>query len=499
MYLSLQLKPKNISNNSFIYRASVFVIPLIFAVLVGVALRKFNSIAISIIIPILVYFPLTEIYIQIINYILTKFTKAKIIPKLDLLDGIPDELATFVVIPTIIDNAKKVNELMGKLEVYYIANKSKNIYFALLGDAKASQNQKELYDEEVETAGLEAVKKLNDKYKTDGFPIFHFLYRNRVWNSSEKCYLGWERKRGLLNQFNNYLINNMNANSEKMKVCNEINGIPSFRTNTIANENNIPKIKYIITLDSDTNLVLDSAFELIGAMAHILNKPKLGKNNDVVVEGHALMQPRVGIDLESSHKNIFTKIYAGLGGVDSYSNAISDIYQDNFDEGIFTGKGIYDLSIFHNVLNNTFPENTVLSHDLLEGSYLRCALVNDIVLLDGYPSKYTASMSRSHRWIRGDWQIIGWLGKHNPLNALSKFKILDNLRRSLIPVMAFLSILVSTIIIFMKDFAGDRVTNNSSYLIYAISLVAITMPTIIDIFNYIVFKKDVEKRIYKCI
>lgn len=472
----------------------------------------FSTIAVTIVLSILIYLPITEVYVQVINYILTKFTKAKLIPKLDFLDGIPKEDATFVVIPTIVDSQKKVNDLMKKLEVYYTANKSKNIYFALLGDAKKSQNEKEFYDEEVEIAGLDAVKKLNEKYKTEGFPIFHFLYRNRVWNVSEKCYLGWERKRGLLNQFNAFLINKRQIDTSVgaglVSTRNELSQIKNhFRTNTLANENNIPKIKYIITLDSDTDLVLDSAFELIGAMAHILNKPKLGKNKDIVVEGHALMQPRVGIDLDSSNKSIFTKIYAGLGGVDSYSNAISDIYQDNFDEGIFTGKGIYDLEVFHEVLKDEIPENTVLSHDLLEGSYLRCALVNDIILLDGYPYKYNASMGRNHRWIRGDWQIVRWLGKNiktcsdgalgkpqkkkNPLNTLSKFKILDNLRRSLIPIFAFITILVSVILKLYK--------NVSMYPAIVVALAAITMPTIIDILNYIIFKKDVRKRFYKCI
>lgn len=495
----------------------MFLIPLIITFGLGVYVSTFSTIAIAIIVSILMYISITEIYVQIINYILTKTTKAKLIPKLDFLDGIPKEDATFVVIPTIIDSAKKVNELVKKLEIYYIANKSENIYFALLGDAKKSQNEKEFYDEEVENAGLEAVRKLNEKYKTEGFPIFHFLYRNRVWNASEKCYLGWERKRGLLNQFNNYLMNHINSNSDKMEcktIGNDAHVVPyynissnHFKTNTLANEPNIPKIKYIITLDSDTNLVLDSAFELIGAMAHILNKPKLGKNRDIVVEGHALMQPRVGIDLESSKKSIFTKIYAGLGGVDSYSNAISDIYQDNFDEGIFTGKGIYDLEVFYEVLKDEIPENTVLSHDLLEGSYLRCALVNDIILLDGYPSKYNAAMGRNHRWIRGDWQIVRWLGrnikivgadapvrppkKKNPLNALSKFKILDNLRRSLVSVFAFALILVSAILKLYKDIP--------MYPMVLVALVAITMPTIIDILNYIIFKKDVRKWIYKCI
>lgn len=519
MYIGLQLKPKLKKNNALKYILSVYLIPLILTFCIGAYISMFNTVWVAIILSILIYLPITEIYVQIINYILTKFTKAKLIPKLDFLNGVPKEEATFVVIPTIVDSAKKVNELMQKLEVYYIANKSENLYFALLGDAKKSQNEKEFYDEEVEKAGLEAVKRLNEKYKNETFPIFHFLYRNRLWNPKEKCYLGWERKRGLLTQFNSVLLQKMeivgNETSVVPKSSSNVAKINHFKTNTLANEQNIPKIKYIITLDSDTNLSLDSAFELIGAMAHILNKPKLSKNRDVVIEGHALMQPRIGIDLESSKKSIFTKIYAGLGGVDSYSNAISDIYQDNFDEGIFTGKGIYDLEVFSEVLKNEIPENTVLSHDLLEGSYLRCALVNDIILLDGYPSKYNAYMGRNHRWIRGDWQIVRWLCKNikivgadvpvrppkkrNPLNTLSKFKILDNLRRSLIPIFAFLSILVSTIFIFMNDVVGVASLGDPSYLIYTIALVAITMPTIIDILNYIIFKKDVRKRFYKCI
>ena len=464
-----------------------FLIPLILVILLGIYLKTFMSIGIAVLCCILSYIPFTEIYIQIANYILSKTTKTKMVPKLDFLNGIPEEYATFVVIPTIVDSAKKVNELMEKLEIYYIANKSKNIFFALLGDTKASKNEKEFYDEEVINAGLEAVKRLNEKYKTDSFPIFHFLYRNRLWNSSEKCYLGWERKRGLLSQFNNFLVNKLLGFNER------IDSQKGFRTNTIANEENVPQIKYIITLDSDTNLVLESASELIGAMAHILNKPVLNKNRDLVIEGHALMQPRVGIDLEASSKSAFTKIYAGLGGVDSYSNAISDIYQDNFDEGIFTGKGIYDLQIFYDVLNDEIPENTVLSHDLLEGSYLRCALVNDIVLLDGYPSKYNAAMGRNHRWIRGDWQIIRWIGKKiinknnekksNPLNGLSKFKILDNLRRSLIPIFAFILILVSAILKLFK--------NVLLYPVFWLGIITIIMPTIIDVLNYIIFKKDV--------
>ena len=172
---------------------------------------------------------------------------------------------------------------------------------------------------------------------------------------------------------------------------------------------------YLITLDSDTDLVLNSAFELIGAMAHILNKPEIKDGR--VVDGYGLIQPRVGVNIDVSYKNAFTKIFAGSGGIDSYTNAISDTYQDNFGEGIFTGKGIFNLKAYSKILKNEIPENTVLSHDLLEGCYLRCGLSSDILLMDGYPAKYTSFMSRLSRWIRGDWQIIGWL-KNKKMNMV---------------------------------------------------------------------------------
>ncbi len=256
--------------------------------------------------------------------------------------------------------------------------------------------------------------------------------------------------------------------------------------------NELPKIKYIITLDADTNLVLNSGLELIGAISHILNKAELNKTHDAVINGHALIQPRVGIDLVSARKSLFTKIYAGSGGVDPYANAISDIYQDNFKEGIFTGKGIYDLEVFSTVLKEEIAENTVLSHDLLEGSYLRCALANDILLLDGYPYKYDAYMKRQSRWIRGDWQILRWIMpkiknrtgiiKKNPLNALSKFKILDNLRRSLVEIFVILTIIaIST----LKISLGIKV-----WPIFTLMLITLLMPTIIELISYIIKKED---------
>ena len=181
--------------------------------------------------------------------------------------------------------------------------------------------------------------------------------------------------------------------------------------------------------------MLNSAFELVGAMAHILNKPEI--KDGKVIDGYGLIQPRVGVNINVSYKNAFTKIFAGSGGIDSYTNAISDTYQDNFGEGIFTGKGIFDIQSYSKILKNEIPINTVLSHDLLEGCYLRCGLASDILLMDGYPTKYTSFMSRLSRWIRGDWQIAKWF-KNKKLNVLSKFKILDNLRRSLFEIFTIL-------------------------------------------------------------
>ena len=414
------------------YIATIVILTIVISALISQALTK--ELAKRILFTILLLIPISEIVIQTIQYILGKVVKPKLIPKMKLKNGISKENATFVVIPTIIKSKEKVQELFEKMEVFYLANKSPNLYFAVLGDCSESNMQEEKFDKEVEEEGLKQVARLNAKYseQSEGenkFPIFHFIYRERKYNKSEEKYLGWERKRGLLTQFNEYILKH-----EKNQ----------FKVNTI-NQEEIPFIKYVITLDSDTDLVLNTVFELVGAMSHILNKPEI--KNGIVVKGHALMQPRVGIDLDISHKNLFTKIFAGAGGIDNYTNAISDVYQDNFDEGIFTGKGIYDVEVFSKLLKSEIPENKVLSHDLLEGSYLRCGLVTDVMLMDGYPTKYASFMNRLARWTRGDWQIISWLN-NKKLNLLSKFKIFDNLRRSLFCQFGVGVFLVSVLILY---------------------------------------------------
>ena len=461
-----------------LYIVSTWGLSAIFASLLGLYLYSgTKNILLSIAFSIFSYLPIIEVIGKIINTILSKSVKAKVIPKMDFSKGIPKEYSTFVVIPTIINSKEKVKSLIHKLEVFYLANKSENIYFALLGDCTSSSKEKIEEDEELIKTGLEEIKKLNEKYTGEGLPKFQFIYRNRVWNSSEKAFLGWERKRGLLNQFNEYILGNIKN---------------PFRENTIEDwrngKNDIPNIKYIITLDADTNLVLESGIQLIGAMAHILNKPQIDKGKKVVIDGYGIMQPRIGVDLIAGNKSMYTKIFAGLPGIDSYTNAISDIYQDNFKEGIFTGKGIYDLQTFSTVLKNQIPENTVLSHDLLEGSYLRCGLVSDIILLDGYPYKYNSDVSRHHRWIRGDWQIARWLKptiinalnekQLNPLNKISKYKILDNLRRSMVEIFLLISLIFLGIVNIFYEI--------KIWWIAVLLILSVFIPVVIDV----VLKKE---------
>lgn len=422
----------------------------------------------------LLIIPISELVIQITQYILSKIVKPKLIPKMDFYNGIPKDEATFVVIPTIVSSKEKVKEMFRKLEVDFLANKSENLYFCLLGDCKESNLEQENYDREVIKEGLEEVQRLNQKYENNEFPIFHFIYRKRKWNDKEGSYLGWERKRGALTEFSEFLLGNINEQEQEEK----------FNVNTLIDyKKEMPKIKYVITLDSDTDLSLNSAYELVGSMAHILNKPEI--HDGKVATGYGLIQPRVGINLDVSYKTLFTKIFAGSGGIDSYSNAISDIYQDNFGEGIFTGKGIFDLQLYSKILKNEIPENTVLSHDLLEGSYLRCGLASDILIMDGYPTKYLSFMARLSRWIRGDWQIVGWL-KNPKLNLLSKYKIFDNLRRSLFEI----SIIIAGIYFFI---ISNIFKINVVFPVTLFGIITI-LPFILEILNVIIFKKDGEQK-----
>ena len=485
-YKELNYKPKISLSNTMKQKIYIstnvilsIIISLIFATMLNIYIKNAGIYVLNFI---LFLIPSSEFVIQIVQYILSKIIKPKPIPKIDFMDGIDKENTCMVIIPTIIKNKEKVRELMNKLEVYYIANKSPNIYFTLLGDCSESTIKERKEDKEVINEGIILAKKLNEIYSKDGeFPIFNFIYRKRQWNEKENCYLGWERKRGMITQFNEYILGHENN---------------KFRVNTIEEyKDKIPKIKYVITLDADTDLILNSAFQLIGVMAHILNKPVIDEEKNVVVDGYGIIQPRVGINLDIIYKTFFTQIFAGAGGIDSYANAISDIYQDNFGEGIFTGKGIYDVEVFSKILKDTIPENTVLSHDLLEGSYLRCGLATDIILMDGYPQKYNSFMNRLARWTRGDWQISEWIKSKlhlkneiikNPLNIISRYKIFDNLRRSLIDVSVICSLIFFSI---YSKFYGFKI-----YPFAILILLPIILPNFLEIFNNLIVKKEGEEK-----
>ncbi len=388
---------------------------------------------------IIILIPVSQLFLQIYNQVLIRIVKAYVLPKLDFTDGIPNDSRTMVVIPTIVSNKDKIKEMFDTLETFYIINKSDNLYFTLLGDVKASSNEVEDYDEELTKYGKEYAEKLNKKYHKE---LFFYIYRKRLWNEGEGQYLGYERKRGALIHFNKVLLG-QKFDEDKY-----------FNINTL--KDNRLGIKYVITLDTDTRLVLNTALNLVGCMAHPLNRPVLNKEGTKVIRGYGLMQPRVSVDIEATNKSLYSQIFAGIGGFDTYSAIVPNVYQDNFREGSFVGKGIYDLETFDKVLGDTFPENLILSHDLLEGNYIRCGYVSDIELIDDFPSKFLTDVTRQHRWARGDVQIISWLGRKvrnakgkkvkNPINLLGKYKIFDNIVRMFLPLGLLLILLCSTFI-----------------------------------------------------
>jgi cellobiose phosphorylase len=369
--------------------------------------------------------PASEIVISVINSCINRFVQTSAFPKLELKQGIPEELSTMVIVPTLIPNIKRTIALIDNLEVFFLANKSGSIYFSLVGDFKDANEKLMPEDELIVKAALKRIDELNSKYAANGIPKFYFFSRGRQFNQKQNKWMGWERKRGAIIEFNRMLRGNRDTSYIYHSA--EIEALPY--------------IKYVITLDADTQLPLETARQLVGTIAHPLNKAVFNEAKGIVTQGYGLLQPRINVNIESANASAFTKVFAGQGGIDPYTTTVSDVYQDAFGEGIFTGKGIYEIDIFQKALDNVIPENTVLSHDLLEGSYLRTGLVTDIELIDGYPAKYSSFMMRLHRWTRGDWQLLHWIFGKNPLSALSIWKMVDNLRRSLLyPSMAVLLI-----------------------------------------------------------
>ncbi|MCC7308674.1 MAG: phosphorylase [Acidobacteria bacterium] len=379
--------------------------------------------------------PASDLALSVLNWDFARMVPPRILPQIDTTTGIPDEARTFVVIPTLLSSPSVVAELLEKLEVYSLANQDNNLYFALLTDFSDALAEELAEDSEIIKAARDGIKALNQKYEQTKYEKFYLFHRRRQWNEGEQKWMGSERKRGKLEEFNTLLRGD---------------GETSY-TEILADKKFLKQIKYVITLDSDTQLPRDAAHSLIGIAVHPLNRPKFDENLQRVIQGYAILQPRISISLQSASRSYFARIFSGNTGIDPYTTAASDVYQDLFGEGSFVGKGLYDVDAFRAALKGRVPENSLLSHDLFEGLYARCGLVSDVELLDDFPAHYDSFTERSHRWVRGDWQIARWIfpwiknanGKsvRNDLSAISRWKILDNLRRSLVAPAIFLWLL----------------------------------------------------------
>ncbi|WMJ86867.1 glucoamylase family protein [Anaerocolumna sp. MB42-C2] len=387
-------------------------------------------------ITLLVVMPLSlGISIEITNFIFTRRIMVKKIPSLNYLKEIPKEARTFVVMPVIVSSKKQGLEYMDRLQKHYLANRQPNLYFALLVDFEDSAEQFLPKDKEIESALAARMKELNELYPSE-HQRFALFFRCRKWNKAENCYMGWERKRGKLEEFNNLLNGVEKENTTFSSIYSSKELLTTFR--------------YVITLDADTNLIRDNAAKLVGLIDHPLNKPILDLSGRKVTEGYVIIQPAVRNHIVDKNGSRFTKIFGGESGLAHYGTVISDIYQDIFGEAIYTGKGIYDIKAFHKVLHNKVPENRILSHDLFESCYARTAFSSTAKIMDNFPNSVLSFTKREHRWLRGDWQLLPWLfmkktldGKR--LGALSKWKIFDNLRRSLVPLSKTLFVLLNLV------------------------------------------------------
>ncbi|HVD96839.1 MAG TPA: glucoamylase family protein [Cytophagaceae bacterium] len=370
----------------------------------------------------------SQMAISIVNFFSTIIVKPKLLPKMDFSEKIPEYCRTMVVVPVILNNSNEIERMVEALEVRFLANRNEFLHFGLLTDFKDATQEKLPEDDELIKQVKICIEQLNKKYGRDNDDLFYLFHRPRYWNPKQGVWMGYERKRGKLGALNAML---RGSKEEHFSV-------------TVGDLTILPEIKYVITLDADTQLPMGSAWKLVATMAHPLNHAFYDERKKRVTKGYGILQPRVNLNLPEAESSLYTRMNTSDSGIDPYTRASSDVYQDLFAEGSFIGKGIYDVDIFIKTLEGRFAENCILSHDLLEGCYVRSGLLSDVYLFEKYPNSYRIDMKRFYRWIRGDWQIFTWFLpfiksplKHwqkNPLSALSRWKIFDNIRRSLIPI-----------------------------------------------------------------
>ena len=430
-------------NATAVYLGSLAILTLLLTVLaVWYALRAGGSLLQVLIAGILTLLPASSVAMEIVHWLAVAFVPPRTLPKLDFQrsnpegeSGVPREYRTMVVIPGLLAIEKDAPFLLRQIEHHFIGNSDPNIFFVLLTDFADAPEKDMPGDDEPVSQTSAAIEELNKKYGSATYQPFYFFHRSRVWNASEEKWMGWERKRGKLEEFNRLL-----RGDEETTFTTQVGDLSV-----------LPSIRYVITLDADTGLPREAAHQLIGTLAHPLNQAEFDPQTGEVIAGHTILQPRVQVRPSSANQSLFTRVYSGDSVIDLYTRAVSDVYQDLFDEGNYVGKGIYDVQAFQRSLDGKIPENRLLSHDLFEGMHGRVGLVTDVVLFEDYPPHYIVYTDRMHRWLRGDWQLLPWLWNRvphrtkgsapNTLSTIDRWKLFDNLRRSLLPI-GVLSLLI---------------------------------------------------------
>ena len=383
----------------------------------------------------------SQLALSLLNWVATLTVAPQQLPRMDYSAGIPASARTIVAVPSMFGSEHDLDELIEALEVRYLANRDPHLHFALLTDFSDAATETLPTDAALLDLARRRIDALNHKYATAEVDRFFLLHRPRRWNHAEQSWIGHERKRGKLGDLNALLRG----------------GTRDAFILIVGDIDSLPPVQYVITLDTDTQLPRESAHEFVGAIDHPLNRAVYDPDKRRVVSGYGVLQPRVGISLPSTARSRYAQLYGSDAGIDPYTQMVSDVYQDVFQEGSFIGKGIYAIDAFELSLEGRFPDNSILSHDLVEGSHARAGLLSDVQLYEEYPARYSADVRRRHRWIRGDWQLLPWLlprtptardgWRRNALTALSRWKILDNIRRSLVPTSLLLLLLTGWLIL----------------------------------------------------
>ncbi|MFZ2106945.1 MAG: glucoamylase family protein, partial [Roseiarcus sp.] len=412
-----------------------------------------------------------DVAVAVVNRTVTLLVRAVALPALALRDGVPASLRTLVAVPTLLTKREDIAELVERLEIHHLASPEGDLHFALVSDWVDADVESAEGDAALVEFAREGIDGLNKRYgPAPAGPRFFLLHRRRVWSETETRWIGWERKRGKLHELNRLL---RGATDTTFSSANGAAGPPE-------------NVRYVITLDSDTRLPREAVQRLVGKMAHPLNRPRLDADRGVIVEGYAILQPRVTPSLPTGGEgSLFQRIFSSASGIDPYSSAISDVYQDLFGEGSYAGKGIYDIDAFEAVLAGRAPDSTMLSHDLFEGTFARAAFASDVEVVEEFPSRYDVSASRHHRWARGDWQLLPWILGLVPkaegaarvgheLPQIGRWKMIDNLRRTLSAPTAVLALMLGWTLPFYPSLAWT-----------AFVLITIVLPNLIPVISAI--------------